>query len=104
MPDYWNTRERPLSKGDVTVIDLTAVTEKKLGAMTSLVDIYMSTAGDVFMGFEPAPDDSTAPYEIAARSHYQLDVSPDDALTLYFAPITGSFTSGDIVRLVEWGS
>jgi len=113
MPDYYdvkvvNTNEDPIpvaaeyTKGDATVLDLTAVTSIELAAQTTAVDITVDAAVDVYMGFAPTPAAANAPYKLAAGGVYNLSVSPDDGLTLYFATAGAAFGAGDYIRIQEW--
>ncbi len=90
------------TKGDATVLDLTAVTSIELAAQTTAVDITVDAAVDVYMGFALNPAAANAPYKLAAGGVYNLSVSPDDGLTLYFATAGAAFGAGDYIRIQEW--
>jgi hypothetical protein len=87
--------------GAATVLTLTVSSDISLGADTTSVDIYVDGI-DVYMGFAENPTAETAPYKLKNGNQYSLSVNPTDALHLYFAPTTGSFSAGQYIRIQEW--
>jgi hypothetical protein len=96
------------ARGLPTVIDLTSGTLSiALAAATTEVSLNIDTATiDVYLGFAAsgagAADATHSPCRMYCKGTYRITKAAGVAMTLYFAGVT-TVSSGDVVRVQEWG-